>query len=602
MNVLYFNLFIWSFDFVLSSYSKNIHFRKLDSHWNNYCSVSNIINTDINGILGYPLDLFDSDNLISVASEKIFNCSSSEGDRTAPRTIHQCSSDTNCPLAKQNLIDANPDYLNTWYPKHSLCDMRHAIQDEGREINVVILGGSVTGGAACWGCCCNIDFDEKCKAFFLMERNRYCLIDHGRLDGTENHDYDIGTSCTWSAYLNRWLKSLSLGKVNYINLASGGMNSHYMSQRIVSDLENSKVSKFTKSDIIFIDYSVNDALSNCNGEASTLDLCENGLDLLIQELFSYSLPQEWPTVILLEMYPTDSYLEIYRKVASKYKLPIWSYHDMIWSNYSYTPNMQNFIEYLRFKKNINFGHQHPMWFVQLYYADLIGSLLIQEFHACAIADLNSTTAPRSRDQSEMSFRPSKELLDVTCSMEDLHSLDIDARRIFENKTVIGTFQSHPITSWKVIEDHKMKFGFIDSIMSTETVSCSLNDKYDSSLTFLFESDKTFDHSMIISIDYFRTYHNAGVVDVFLCDSYFTTLDALWDNYKEYHFSYNEIFSYYYNATNPSPKYCQSDSMKSISFKRICKSQTPTFTADGKDPRAFHKFKLGGVKICVSQEQ
>lgn len=106
--------------------------------------------------------------------------------------------------------------------------------------------------------------------------------------------------------------------------------------------------------------------------------------------------------------------------------------------------------------------------------------------------------------------------------------------------------------------------------------------------------------------YFKTYLNAGVTDVFLCGKYLATLDALWDDWYQYKFSFNEIYTVEYNPMKKgSIKYCTKDEPRVIELKHLCntdKFNRHNFTRnDYLKARGMQKFKFIAFDICEKNE-
>ncbi len=82
----------------------------------------------------------------------------------------------------------------------------------------------------------------------------------------------------------------------------GGATSPYNAEKLGQWIKNSGSGNFTYKDIIFIDHSVNDALSY-SSPSLQLSL-ELGLEALIRRILQYSNGgDDYPTIILLEMFP-----------------------------------------------------------------------------------------------------------------------------------------------------------------------------------------------------------------------------------------------------------------------------------------------------------
>lgn len=289
------------------------------------CHASSLIDTYNDGLNGYPMDIFDNHqfNQLHIPKTKsltvqdgynIFNCHSLERFNKN----HICSVQTKCPLVKQNIIDAKNAI--TWDIKHSLCHFHSKLHDAYSTTNIIISGGSVAEGVSTFGCCCDKDVDVKCP----INNDPYTC-------GSQSHK-NIKL-CRWSGSFERWIKSRSMGKVNVYNIAHGGCNSAYTAGHFNTFFNVTGIEYLTSSDIVFLDFAVNDAAQYDNAGAKLANL-EVGLETLVRTVLSRSLPGSWPTIIILEFWPHPDksgdegaydYSILYAKVAKKYQIAIWSY-------------------------------------------------------------------------------------------------------------------------------------------------------------------------------------------------------------------------------------------------------------------------------------
>jgi hypothetical protein len=217
-----------------------------------YCPVSSLLDTEVDGILSYPVDIFDPELARRIEGTKdeyilsqLFNGTSTAHENK----YHMCSNIAKCPLNQESFKAAKNISLSYTY-KHSLCQQKKDFGDFDSSTTLVVLGGSVTYGAASDGCCCSGKDDVKCKPFNSTEvmQHRWCRKDV---------EFQL---CRWSTYLLRWFKSRSLGKVELINLSVGGCHSLCMLERIGDELASRGVYKLNSSYIVFLDSSVNDGL------------------------------------------------------------------------------------------------------------------------------------------------------------------------------------------------------------------------------------------------------------------------------------------------------------------------------------------------------
>lgn len=94
--------------------------------------------------------------------------------------------------------------------------------------------------------------------------------------------------------------------------------------------------------------------------------------------------------------------------------------------------------------------------------------------------------------------------------------------------------------------------------------------------------------------------------MFLCGIYLTTLDALWQDYETFQYSFNTLYSYEYDKNNAmrDERYCEGENHPAtVEFKRRC--HTDPYNEIKTDEqqekydlaRGNHKFKLISISIC-----
>ena len=575
-----------------------------------YCPVSALINTESNGVLGYPMDIFDPPSFmnykkaLSHQSEKekltrqmlrsrrlyvidepdesdrdaillsnVYNCTSTE----SPFLYHYCSSLTKCPLSKQSLL-ASAEASNRWPILHSFCYLREIMASMRNEVRIFVLGGSVTFGSAAHGCCCDKSLDIKCS--FAWANDMEC--------GTG----DVSFNCRWSNAFVHWLKSISRAKVSWYNYALGGATSSYMAEALANKILDDQITAFRSSDIIFLDHSVNDVLSE-PFTSSRLNKMQYGLESLVKKIYSLSTINSWPTVILLEVWPFSSrsynltrekldYQNVYRSVAKEFKLPLWSYRDTV--DYMVRKNASS-VPYLTFEHNVLHAHQHPPWYVHRLIADILAANFLREMWKCHAG--NGKT-PETRPTNEMtsSFVPMgvwKE--EDHCDPDVPVYMDITAQRA-KNHGVHAPVKIaiDPEKSWLLMEDRPGKYGWVTTRTSNRTMV--------SSITFSFPANhNTTAREILLKFHYLRTYKNAGRVTSYACGNRATVFDALWSDFNTNHISIPVIASYLFR--------CFKEQID-IEFRH--ESIVPDVPQDQLSPidkaRGDEKFKLIAVRACA----
>lgn len=628
------------------------------------CPVSSLIDTVTDNILGYPMDLFMPDQVHESSSSNIdfYNCTSSEYPfhETKPYGyFRKCSIKTKCPIEQQNLDDMN--IYKGYLAKHSLCHVKKNLEDSHSFTRIITLGGSVTAGADSYGCCCDFRFEKKCPELphsksatdYLTATKEYCM------DGI---DGGWSGRCKWANHLLRWLKSISKGTVDLINISQSACGSKCMTAKFLHSLKNNEIFRdnpLSSSDIVLLDLSVNDAAEHGFPGKNTLLF---DLERLVRRIFHISLHNSWPTIILLEQYPyinnhirdfikvhpitrlkngtipkhfDNDYAVVYQQIGKKYQLPIWSFRDMVWSTYSSeSVVMRPFLKHLLL---INDFNVHFPWYIHIYYADLISNLLLNEINACKLNDssnlLESSSSRLPEEMDTNIFESHKMQLEQVCDETFPPLLNLNAKFLYRQSHLnlmignvsVKSFLSNKSDSesWKLVQELHHNVGWRDenptqSICKgdnsgdgiTETFSINSYDdkrtsKYASVITFILDKNnfkqEIFNerkNKFLLQVQFFRTYKNAGMVDVFICGKYIATLDCLWPDYRLYTISTNELFTYFIDKSNERT-FCRHPDPLTIEFKRVC--DPPLFEdadqSSQPEVREMNKFRISSVKFC-----
>eukprot|EP01041_Mallomonas_annulata_P001264 gene1264-2444_t len=473
----------------------------------------------------YPIDLFNSE------TPGIYSCGAHDKTR-AQR--HICAESSMCPVHHPNLVDADKSKRLRQNVSTSFCHIEKTLKNPQETVNIIILGGSVTAGIYTGGCCCTQEFDTKCP----RRMDKSCEF---------KNEY-TSNACSWNMHFFRWLKFISDANVQIINLSYGGQTAPYKADILISELRDKGVYKLNSSDLIFIDHSVNDAHSyptNLNN-----DRLHYGLDTLLRRIYHISQSGSWPTIILLEHWPFPSndirrkgpepdvtslfdgdYSAVYTDVAARFKLPLWSYKDVVWSQYMKT-NQSRYVDIMQFHWNkfklSKAQDVHPPWYAHLFYADMIAGLFTMEMQRCAdrqqlkqpqaqgnSKDISSNVLLRGDDKdvddgdilshermsSEMMSAALPPMLSQSsarhCSEKDPPLLSISAAHALQNVSdrIIGVVIYNDSDSdanklWRLYEDRKGKGGWIAQMVGNESekttevnISSSMIFKYEPKIAY-----------------------------------------------------------------------------------------------------------------------
>ena len=329
-------------------------------------------------------------------------------------------------------------------------------------INVGIFGGSVTVGRETEGC--------------------------------QRFSESSTDSCTWVSYFSRWLQSIvpPQRKLNIMNFAMAGTDSCHGRDVLVEDLIASKKFPFQSTDLVLLDYSINDAqkiLLHDKGTAYNQQVCVEGL---IRKLLTSgnsdsngnrhhrhltSNHRNGPTIVLLEFAPFESaehiqftdlrstmqqqqqqqqqqgdgrvgtitaipgYSHIYRRLADHYGVPIWSYYRAV--THSKDPGKSSYLPTLQFRDILQAcASIHPAWFVHLFTADLYASVLARAIGACSSSSTRKAAVHHHHTPDNNKELPPVLTAENTSTMQCNHSfpllLHVSARTAATTTTTNAT--------------------------------------------------------------------------------------------------------------------------------------------------------------------
>lgn len=104
-------------------------------------------------------------------------------------------------------------------------------------------------------------------------------------------------------------------------------------------------------------------------------------------------------------------------------------------------------------------------------------------------------------------------------------------------------------------------------------------------------------NVMLQLQYMRSYIDSGAVSLFLCDSYIQDLNALWDDYQNYHYTQQDAFSETLN-----PDWCKrKQAHESVVFSvRYNVNGSPEDMLKRLPPYGNQLFKINSVLVCQFQ--
>lgn len=547
---------------------------------NNNCPISTILDPIENLRYSYPISVFNKSLLSQIPPDDNWKCFSG-GALKNERHYHNCSSKIKvCPVHDQNLFDV-VFRSSKWVQNNSMCGT--SFQNNSKPMNIIFSGGSVVAGMGTYGYECYPDEDKKCKT--------------NTLPGLTN----------FANYLEFYFKHKNMNHIHIYNLADCGISSSIMSERLMERFNRFKlIPKLTNSDLVIIDHSsndVSDADHTKNEDKLRKEENKKGLEILIRNFLSMGCPN----IIILETAPYESnyirdnidygYKSIYTPIAKHYGLPIWSISDAISSKYL-DLYQQEYSKYLRNDKDIRIDH--VAWFIQLYYADIILTLLNKTVSKCHDDDEYKI---QSYQNKIIIPKPLTENLDIdSCDgnfkpILDIRAVDVHNKYHHQNHlNIIGNWNIMPYKSWKVKSEKRNRFGWVHEVNLTNTDSINPNLTFSTLIPYK-EVKIPNEKKLLLKLEYLKTYENAGQVQVYVCNKNLGIIDALWDSYNSFKYSLPAYTNYVIDSTlcgNTNNITVTIEYLNQIVCKDTmnCANETVVRTQS-------HKFKVISAKICIS---
>eukprot|EP01041_Mallomonas_annulata_P012475 gene12475-26242_t len=546
------------------------------------CPISSKFKTEYDNMLPYTEDYFP--NITISPSLPRYNC---PGHTNTDPNKQECIEKL-CPIKEENVASAL-ESMSSWANASSrLCNIVFAsnkilvTETPKTVIRLIILGGSFTVGSNTKeGCCCKMDV--KCA-------NKPC------------EHYSKGNDdpyCAWSGFLYRWLQT-EYPHVDFIyhNFASSGLTSFLMADRVLSILAGQSWN-VTANDIVFVDHTVNDAEYR-DGTRSHALMIKQGIETIIRRIVHH-FGKNRPQIVLLDLYPHDlstktgtlkydpnSVTNVYKNVAKHYNLPLWSYRDVVWSNYAST-NQAALVRRLK-------GYStHPPWHVHLFIADILAGCVKKTLETCR----SSSSADKGKTLLSTSNLPAP-LYDVgsleknMCDMNKPMLLEVTSSSKFHPENVDEyekNISSSSSVGWREYVDYHGVAGFMINKHSHPQ---------NRSMTFIIKDIGTNLITMrfMIKVEYLKTYKNAGKVQVHLCGTEVMNgrpPDALHTDHLHYKVSVPDIMPY-------ELTYLDKQRCDSLPVDKRTLEVRYVLSTDRLDVRKDQKFKLISLRVCVPSDE
>lgn len=395
--------------------------------------------------------------------------------------------------------------VTTWpIRQEKLCSL--ALDSFRKQVKVMNLGGSMTAGSYTRrSCCCAHEMESQCSVEFTS-----CKV---------YKEEDDDNYCAWPGFFFRYLEKAYPNKsFQFVSNAYSGCSSYAGAY----DIEHWLITtQMTSNDVIFIDYSVNDAAMASD------QLTRRSLEMLIRVILRVTA-SNLPSIVIIEQYShieqgSLGYPSIYREIARHYSIPLWSYRDANRSTCATGRDKDSeayFSSVIKAQLELDY---HPSWVGYLYIADVLARAMELNISACPSHAI--TTIHEEYIIPEAMY--SKDSTLATCTMQapllvnahassslrphDLHTFELNASAFGWREYI-----DHHVPGW-IISKHSNASQYVLSFPFA-----TLN----SSKRIILR-----DLAHIVLVSYLQTYNNAGEVDVFLCGVQVGTIDSLARNIK-----------------------------------------------------------------------
>jgi hypothetical protein len=492
---------------------------------------------------------------------------------------HQCySSLAACPM-KSEFVHLATAATKTWMKTPYLCDFKQRLQhnnaDDENQINILIMGGSVTKGTGTEGCVCDSNI---CADSIDLH---HCIKHH-----------DESRCCSWTRQLMRWIKHKTNATVNFIDYGNGGTSSITALQLYVDTIP---IDSLKRLDLVLLDYSLNDAISiGKENDPVKYHALEYSVEWLIRRLLTRFSGLQ-PVIVLLAGQPSwNQCFSVYEKMARYYSIPFWSYDSVIKSPALMDKSYAKLLSWQDNSKEL--AGNHPPWPVHLFTADLYAAIMEEEFSRCTTYyEMKQETPLLLALPAPITNPDGIHLCDYTATA----FLQISAEEVHFHRSSIGYYSG----GWQVVEDRKNKWGWIDEFAHDSSIS-----RHHRSLVFTL--DNNYSHSsntgrdVLIRVAFLKTYNNTGQFDVYLCGKFLQSIDTCWGD-PRIKVSTTEI-SFIRLAYGVFPSECKHDQQpKTLEFRHVwmdhihdATSNSTTRAIVGCD-RQHQKVKLIDVTVCTA---
>ena len=274
-------------------------------------------------------------------------------------------------------------------------------------------------------------------------------------------------------------------------------------------------------------------------------------------------------------------------------------------------NGESWVEHVRFRRSQDV---HVSWYVHLFYADLVASLLRRELLSCfkspfgltpesrTIKDLQSINATAPMQQNLQSCREDVEPILLVSASSFLEPRVQNANNSSHDAAV---FTSKPPSSWKLGDEGRGRGGWIDSVPLPMPNNLP-DSKYFSSISIalpaLVKTSGKIQEIQVL-IEYLKSYENAGAAYVVLCGRDIGIIDALWKDYSQYRWSFPSFVAFRVqkdilaecNSLQTSTLEIRHMTLRGIEWENGQRENLDLVT-DAK-VRGAHKIRLISIKIC-----
>ena len=299
--------------------------------------------------------------------------------------------------------------------------------------------------------------------------------------------------------------------------------------------------------------------------------------------------------------PSYGWVSEYRRLAQYYKLPVFSYNEVLWDAAGLSDRKR-----LDLLETLKAYELHSPWHAHLFISDIMAgyleSVIRSHCHPPTSGMTLSGVGKVLNDKSTMP-RPTNPAMGVLehrqCNLTAGWVLHAEPSGALRPSNI--THFELTLKGWTQYVDHSDVPGWIINAHVPLTPQARV-------LSFPFWRDDLLplsrEHHVQLNIDYLRTYKNAGIAMVFVCGTPAHWLDALWKHYEDVHVSIPQRYTHVLLDHELAACMAKPLAERVISLNFNWQNHGGLVQENGWcnsyfEARANNKFKLIHISVCLT---